>query len=518
MTVALIIIGIAALVLACGGIFFFVKKTKAVRKNEEEESDTTSKKKMGENTKPSKPEVKEKPVKVEKTEAEKEEIKKKEVTRRIQRLSELGLNRSKDVNVNEVENGTEAIGIVYNEKSKVYMFNPVGNKLNPGDVVTVLDQSDTKRTVPVVLGNTFLADSDIVKPFKDILDIIYQTNETAPAKVVHEEKPVEPVEEVKEETPEVLEEPVIETPKFTVTFDNLGHGESIDPLTDLENMPDALPLLTEEGFEFEGWFMDSNFEHEAEFDVKLESDVTLYAKWNEIPKPVEVVEEVTEPEPQEDEPEDDDALEEAEETENESAGPAETTVVEFDEKEKKYHIIKTKRTYEAKLSMLAPETKGFYDQIRNKLMSFDVKHNQTKSAEKFKLKRETLAILKVSGKQAAIYLNLNPNDFVDSKYKGKDVSDKKAYESTPFLYKTRTERKTNWALELIDIWAEKNSLTVNSDYKDEKYAVNYPNMTDEELIKKGYLTRTEVISDVPPKGFVKFREIEVSKENEEKSE
>ena len=294
MTAALIIIGIAALALACGGIFFFVKKTKTVRKNEEEESDTTSKKKMGENTKPSKPEVKEKPVKVEKTETEKEEIKKKEVTRRIQRLSELGLNRSKDVNVNEVENGTEAIGIVYNEKSKVYMFNPVGNKLNPGDVVTVLDQSDTKRTVPVVLGNTFLADSDIVKPFKDILDIIYQTNETAPAKVVHEEKPVEPVEEVKEETPEVLEEPVIETPKFTVTFDNLGHGESIDPLTDLENMPDALPLLTEEGFEFEGWFMDGSFEHEAEFDVKLENDVTLYAKWNEIPKPIEVVEEVKE--------------------------------------------------------------------------------------------------------------------------------------------------------------------------------------------------------------------------------
>ena len=59
MTAVLIIIGVVALIAAGLGIFFFLKKTKEVRKGTEEKSETKTKK-MGENTKPSKPEFKEK--------------------------------------------------------------------------------------------------------------------------------------------------------------------------------------------------------------------------------------------------------------------------------------------------------------------------------------------------------------------------------------------------------------------------------------------------------------------------
>ena len=74
------------------------------------------------------------------------------------------------------------------------------------------------------------------------------------------------------------------------------------------------------------------------------------------------------------------------------------------------------------------------------------------------------------------------------------------------MYKTKTERKTNWAAELIEKLAEKNSLQKNEAYNDEKYAENIPSMTEEELIEKGYLIRTETVVDEAPKGFVKYVE------------
>ena len=619
--IALAIVGVVALVAAFVLITFFFN----LKKKQEDAEEGKDKKEAKKPT--PKPVEKNKDLKPSITKEQKEEKKKQEVSRRIAKLSELGLERSKEVIVNEDPNGTEAVGVVFNEKSKVYMFGPKGYKLNSGDVVIVLDASDVERTVPVVSPNKFVRNEDLVQPFKDIVSVVYQVN----GGDIPAEEPVEEIQE--EETQEVVEEqqpekapveevaPVVEEPKFTITFDNQGHGEQLDPLTDLENMPDALPLLSEEGFEFNGWYLDQAFEKEAEFDSKLESDLVLYAKWTEVVKEPEVVEEqkpeeapaeepalveevapvveapkytisfdnqghgealdpltdlenmpdalpllseegfefggwyldlafekeaefdvklesdlvlyakwtevvkepevVEEPKPveeaQEEAAEEDDADDEEEEEaeESESAGPQETTVVEFDETEKKYHIIKTKKTYEAKISYLAKETKEFYDILRNKFMSYDVKHSQTKTAEKFKVKRDTLAILKVSGKQAAIYLALDPKELDASKYVGKDLSDKKAYQATPFQYKTRTERKTKWALELIEMWAEKNNLALNPDHKDEKYAVNYPAMTEEELIAKGYLTKTEVISDVPPKGFVKFKEIEVPVEKTE---
>ena len=66
-------------------------------------------------------------------------------------------------------------------------------------------------------------------------------------------------------------------------------------------------------------------------------------------------------------------------------------------------------------------------------------------------------------------------------------------------------------MELIDMWANKFNLELNPYYKDEKYAVNYPKMSDEELIKKGYMTRTEEILDEAPKGFVRVKELEETK-------
>ena len=119
----------------------------------------------------------------------------------------MGKEVSLNVNVEEDKSGRLAVGIVYNEKSKVYMFGPKDFNLNVGDVVTVKDASDVLRTVPVVMPNKMISNSLIVEPFKDIEDVLYRADGTMPQK--KEEPAPEPVEEVKEE---VVEETPVEEP------------------------------------------------------------------------------------------------------------------------------------------------------------------------------------------------------------------------------------------------------------------------------------------------------------------
>ena len=96
-----------------------------------------------------------------------------------------------------------------------------------------------------------------------------------------------------------------------------------------------------------------------------------------------------------------------------------------------------------------------------------------------------------------LYLALDPNQFENTKYKGKDVSAKKAYASTPFQYKTKSERKTQWMLELIELLAKNHNLQKIEDYKDVDFAKDYPFLDEQGLIDKGYLTITEkTVSEV----------------------
>ena len=64
---------------------------------------------------------------------------------------------------------------------------------------------------------------------------------------------------------------------YTIKFDNNGYGA---PLTELKgaSLPE-LPTLSEEGYEFLGWYYDQECTKAASKDDKLVKDVTLYAKW-----------------------------------------------------------------------------------------------------------------------------------------------------------------------------------------------------------------------------------------------
>lgn len=421
------------------------------------------------------------------TKEEKEEIKKNKHQSKLVRLSNMGKEASLNVNVEEDQNGRLAVGIVYNEKSKVYMFGPKDFELNVGDVVTVKDASDVLRTVPVVMPNKMIPNSLIVEPFKDIEDVLYRADGKMPEK--KEEKAPEPVEEVKEEP--VQEETPVEEPAQEET-------PAEEPVQ--EEAPAEEPVQEETPVE-EPVQEETPVEEPVQEETPAEEPVQ-----EEAPAEEPAQEEPAEEESDDEEDEDDSDDEDEAKPQTEEVVDKDTTV-EFDVVNKKYKITKIKRTYQSKLHQATDELKKYYSDIKNALLSYGLSSRESKTGEKFRNKKNNLAQIKFAGKQVALYLAIKPETLADSKYKGKDVSSKKAYEATPFQYKFKTGRKAVWAKELVEKLALENNLVKNENYKEEDFSKKYETLTEEELIEKGLIVKTVVITDVPPKGFHKVEEV-----------
>ncbi|MDE6584598.1 MAG: InlB B-repeat-containing protein [Anaeroplasmataceae bacterium] len=77
--------------------------------------------------------------------------------------------------------------------------------------------------------------------------------------------------------------------KFSITYVINGHGKQPDNLADQTKLPATLPVLSETGWTFGGWYTDEALQNEAEAGAALTTNVTLYAKWtkNDTPVPVE---------------------------------------------------------------------------------------------------------------------------------------------------------------------------------------------------------------------------------------
>jgi len=75
----------------------------------------------------------------------------------------------------------------------------------------------------------------------------------------------------------------IASPNYTVTYNNNGHGVCPDPEVVLihEKAPEPAKL-TEDGYNFVGWFKESSFTNKWDFNTDtVTEDVTLYAQWVE---------------------------------------------------------------------------------------------------------------------------------------------------------------------------------------------------------------------------------------------
>ncbi len=216
---------------------------------------------------------------------------------------------------------------------------------------------------------------------------------------------------------------------------------------------------------------------------------------------------LTEEEPEE--PEEDDEEEDSEDDENaEDSGAEEAPAMlggqrivyidakanpeayaELLEREKRGEVTlvyRYRKSFLAKMALAEDTVKGYYNELKNALLAYKgVKCRTSWGYEAFNKGRTKLARMDVKTKSLYLYLAIDPQSLVDTKYNFKDMSAKKKYAATPVLMKIRGERKFKHALELIEkICGEELQLkrleAEPTDYR-------LPMMSQDEMVEAGYV-------------------------------
>lgn len=204
-----------------------------------------------------------------------------------------------------------------------------------------------------------------------------------------------------------------------------------------------------------------------------------------VPEPIveeEILEEVLEEFEEE-------ILEEDEEEVLEEEQVSEIVEEEADETSRQFDLCSY--TFEAKLILADDEMKNFYREIAEYALSYGVKVVRSAKRERIYLGRKLFANLTFSGKKLCVSLALNPADYVDSKYKFKDMSEVKKYAETPFVMKVTSGLKVRHIKELLTKMFEDEGLqNQNLDIKVKKI----PTKSKKTLIKEGLIkVNTKVI-------------------------
>lgn len=149
-------------------------------------------------------------------------------------------------------------------------------------------------------------------------------------------------------------------------------------------------------------------------------------------------------------------------------------------------VYRYRKSFLAKMALAEDTVKGYYNELKNALLAYKgVKCRTSWGYEAFNKGRTKLARMDVKTKSLYLYLAIDPQSLVDTKYNFKDMSAKKKYAATPVLMKIRGERKFKHALELIEkICGEELQLkrleAEPTDYR-------LPMMSQDEMVKAGYV-------------------------------
>lgn len=149
-------------------------------------------------------------------------------------------------------------------------------------------------------------------------------------------------------------------------------------------------------------------------------------------------------------------------------------------------VYRYRKSFLAKMALAEETVKGYYNEVKNALLAYKgVKCRTSWGYEAFNKGRTKLARMDVKTKSLYLYLAIDPQSLVDTKYNFKDMSAKKKYAATPVLMKIRGERKFKHALELIEkICGEELQLkrleAEPTDYR-------LPMMSQDEMVEAGYV-------------------------------
>ncbi len=157
-------------------------------------------------------------------------------------------------------------------------------------------------------------------------------------------------------------------------------------------------------------------------------------------------------------------------------------------------VIRLKRSFTAKMKQSDEKVKGYYSDIKNELTSYKkVNSNVSWHGDRFNFGRDTVAKINICGKTLCFYLDLDPNDpeLKSTIYHQKDVGGQKAYESTPFMVKVKSDAAAKKALRLVGYLAEKLGTEKEENFEAVDYAGEFAYASTKQLFDEGFIKATK---------------------------
>lgn len=157
-------------------------------------------------------------------------------------------------------------------------------------------------------------------------------------------------------------------------------------------------------------------------------------------------------------------------------------------------VVRLKKSFTAKLKQSDDDVKRSYSALKNALLEYKkINSNVSWHGDRFNFGRDTVARINICGKTLGLYLALDPLDpeFKTTVYHQKDVSKQKAYESTPFMVKVKSEAGVKKAIRLVIALAEKLGTTKEEEFTPVDYVEMFPDATDEQLLSEGLIKSTK---------------------------
>lgn len=146
------------------------------------------------------------------------------------------------------------------------------------------------------------------------------------------------------------------------------------------------------------------------------------------------------------------------------------------------------RSFTAKVCQLKNETKSWYTEIKNELLSYErVRDRMSWRRESFRVGRMTFARLVVRGKTLCLMLAVEPAGYAGTKYTVEDVSNVSSTADTPSMYRIKSARKLKYAKEMIAGLMKELKVYKDSHYEAKDFFMPYEG--DMGLMERGLVKR-----------------------------
>ncbi|MCH5160741.1 MAG: hypothetical protein J1G04_01805 [Clostridiales bacterium] len=150
--------------------------------------------------------------------------------------------------------------------------------------------------------------------------------------------------------------------------------------------------------------------------------------------------------------------------------------------------VRYNRSLTAKLSQLSRESKEWYSELKNELLSYEkVKDRMSWKRETYRVGRMVIAKLIVRGKTLSLLLAVEPAGYNGTKFSVDDISNIASMADTPTMYRIKNPRRVKYAKEMIAGMMKELKVYKNSHYEAQDFFIPYEG--DMAFMQRGLVKR-----------------------------